>query len=138
MLVSSFPSKGWYVGWPGVAFRGPCVYCSALDVKTFRYVSCYWAVFIAHLLLMGLKWKCTIWCSIVILNPTFLNLIFSQRQPHYYTIPRYYSKECRARWKFCTVILLLWPDIKVFVSLLNSGLVKVTWLQNDPVTKVQW
>ena len=86
MLVSSFPSKGWYVGWPGVAFRGPCVYRSALDVKSFSYVSRYWAVFIAHLLLMGLKWKCTIWCSIVILNPTFLNLIFSQRQPHYYTL----------------------------------------------------
>ena len=30
---------------------------SALDAKSFRFVSCYWAVFTAHLLLMGLKWK---------------------------------------------------------------------------------
>ena len=31
--------------------------------------------------------------------------IFTKAAKLLYTIPRYYSKECRARWKFCPVIL---------------------------------
>lgn len=109
---------------------------SALDAKSFRFVSCYWAVFTAHLLLMGLKWKQTMvqYCNIksYICKPNIFTKVATLL--HYSQILIY---RMQSKMKVLSCYFIIMIRHKGLRQLIEQRIGEGHMTANDPVTKVQ-